>query len=384
MSGMNAALYIHFPFCIKKCYYCDFYSVEENAARITAWLNGLKREVSLYASHAIVKDFLFKTLYLGGGTPSILKPAQLEKLLCHVREKFSFDPQIETSMEVNPETVTLNKLKSYRDLGIHRLSIGIQSFDDRELKTLGRIHDAGRAVDCIRMAQDAGFKDIGLDLIFAIPGQTLASWTSNLRRAIESQAQHISIYGLTIERGTSMEDRIRRGELRQLSDELQRAMYLEGIDMLVKNGYLHYEISNFAQPGHESLHNRMYWKGLSYLGLGPSAHSFWNSRRQWNIRDVGMYADRLKQNVLPVENFETLTIEQEMLEFILLNLRQHTGIDLRLFREKFQIDFLKKFENELDRIQSMKEALICFDNDRLRLTPHGFVLYDEILYKFVD
>ena len=381
---MNAGLYIHFPFCEKKCVYCDFYSIHKDPSLIDNYIKSLQQEIKLYTDFPIVKDFILQTIYIGGGTPSILSPPQIETILNVLFKKFKFVSNPEITIEINPETVDFQKLKFYKDLGINRLSIGVQSFNDIELKILGRIHNAASAISCIRIAQQVGFHNINIDLIFAIPEQSLKNWLLNLQKAIDFSPQHISVYGLTVEPQTPLAQKIQQGSLKTITESVQREMYLRGIEILEMNGFQQYEISNFAHEGFYSHHNQMYWDGFPYLGMGPSAHSFWNDRRQWNVSDVLQYIENLNRHTFPIQDTETLTTNQQELEFILLGLRKKTGINFDLFHKKFNINFKTKFNNELSQISSIHHGnLILLNDTNLRLTADGFLLYNEICSYFV-
>ena len=381
---MNAALYIHFPFCRKKCSYCDFYSVVEQPQLVAQFLKHLQLEIELYANHPIVKSLTFQTIYLGGGTPSLLLPHQLEIILNSIFKNFNFTKDIEITIEINPETIDIKKLKNFYDLGLNRLSIGVQSFDDTALKILGRIHTSQTAITCIQNAQKAGFHNINIDLIFAVPGQSLSNWENTITTALKFSLKHISMYGLTVEPGTILEQKISNGLLNRVEEATEREMYVNGAAILENSGFQQYEISNFAKPDYFSRHNQMYWNGNPYLGLGPAAHSFWNNRRQWNAADIHQYIKMLGQKILPLENDEQLTYEQQMMEFILLNLRKKSGIDLSLFKKRFKIEFQDKFKNALHTILTGDDVtLIQFDDRNLKLTLDGFLLYNEICSYFV-
>lgn len=381
---MNAALYIHFPFCRKKCAYCDFYSIIEDNRLIDYYVRYLQKEIEIYTCHPVIKDLIFQTIYLGGGTPSLLSPQQLEFILNSITNNFNLTKDPEITIEINPDTVNTEKLKCFHSIGINRLSIGVQSFNNVELQILGRTHSTNAAISCIRIAQKKGFNNINLDLIFAIPEQSIISWEKNLTIALEYMPQHISMYGLTIEPGTLLKQKISQGVLNRSTEMIEKEMYLKGVDILETNGFRQYEISNFALPGFSSRHNQMYWNGNSYLGLGPAAHSFWENKRQWNVADVFQYFKMLEKNILPIEGAEQLTREQKMMEFILLNLRKKTGVDLRLFKERFSIDFNDKFKDTLQEIMSIDDGkLIQLNEGNFKLTVNGFLLYNEICSYFI-
>ena len=382
---MKAGLYIHIPFCVKKCAYCDFYSTTTEPSKIEKFLNAAENEVELYAQHPVFAQIKFRTLYIGGGTPSLLSAQQIDKLFQKVLSRFHFAKDFEFTIESNPETISFSKLKEYRSVGINRLSIGVQSFSDSELQTLGRIHSSDQAKKCIEWASQAGCDNINLDLIFAIPGQTLNDWQDNLEQAIQLKPKHLSIYCLTIESGTPLERQILSGKLKKVNEETEREMYLWSIDVLSTAGYQHYEISNFALTGFECKHNLMYWDGSPYLGIGPSAHSYWNGHRQWNVGSLEQYLKLLKSNIKPVAGQEQLSQDQKILEFLYLNLRTIHGIDIRQFKYQFNLSFIEKFEKVLERLHNHPDGeLFHLQKNILKLTPNGFVLFDEICQHFAN
>jgi len=382
---MNAALYIHIPFCEKKCAYCDFYSVTKNSEILEQFVRALQTEIELYADSPMVNQYLFQTIYLGGGTPSVLPITSLEILVDSIFKHFDFVPTIEATIEINPETVTLQKLTEINSLGINRLSIGVQSFHDKELNVLDRIHNSVTAQNSITWAQQAGFSNINIDLIFGIPGQSLKTWKENLTKAISFSPQQISMYGLTIEPHTPMAQWMQQGRLKPISEFMERKMYQTGIFLLEANGYNQYEISNFARAGRSAIHNQMYWDGNPYLGLGPSAHSFWDDTRQWNVADVNDYIQTLNGRQLPIEDVEQLTNDQQLLEFIMLNLRKKAGIDLSSFKERFGCDFLLKYEDEIRHLKTAgTHQLYELTDTHFRLTTEGFLLYNEVCSRLTN
>lgn len=380
---MKAGLYIHIPFCLKKCGYCDFYSTHAKPEQIDAFLTACTHEIELYHDHPVFSQTEFQTLYLGGGTPSLLSAGQIENLIEKIHSRFSFANKFEFTIEVNPETISWDQLIAYRSIGINRVSIGIQSFSDAELKILDRVHSANQAVKSIEWASQAGFDNISLDLIFAIPGQTFSQWQDNLNRAIEFKPQHFSIYCLTIEEGTPLHRQIGNGDLTKIEEEIEREMYLWNIDALGAAGYGQYEISNFSRSGYECLHNQNYWNGSPYLGIGPSAHSFWEHHRQWNVASIDDYLKSVSLGKKLIFGSEELSVNQRMLEFIYLNLRTTQGIDIRVFEAQFETSFAKTFSHALDTLNDLAEdQLFLHDAKQFKLNAAGFVLFDEICQLF--
>ncbi|MFZ5515805.1 MAG: radical SAM family heme chaperone HemW [Candidatus Zhuqueibacterota bacterium] len=381
---MSAALYIHIPYCLKKCAYCDFFSKKFLPEYSDIYLAAVMQEMALNQNHPVFSATPVSTIYFGGGTPSVLPARAIEAMLARIHESFPTLQSGEITLEVNPETVDLNYLQSLRSMGVNRLSIGVQSFSDIELKLLGRIHDSDRAQQAIGRARQAGFENLSLDLIFALPGQSLSSWQANLDRAVTFSPEHLSIYCLTVEPGTALHRRIHSGKLHKASEEMERAMYLTSIERLSAQGYRQYEISNFARPGQECRHNKKYWDGSPYLGLGPSAHSFWQATRQWNVADVPKYFALIEQGVRPVDGAEILTREQQQFECIMLSLRTTDGVDLPEFKRRFGIEFESAYKTTIETLRAdAPTPLFRLDPQHFSLTPEGLVLYDEICSRFV-
>jgi len=375
---VRASLYVHTPFCERKCLYCDFYSVE-STERVEDFLAGLIREIVLQADRG--GQTPFETIFFGGGTPSLLEPRQLEAVLSQLYTTFRFTSDPEISLEANPGTVTAEKLRAFRSLGINRLSIGVQSFHDHELKALSRIHDRAEAFRSIELGVAAGFDNISLDLIYSIPGQALADWEDNLRTAVALAPQHIAAYSLIVEDGTPLARMVRAGEVRVNPPDLEAEMYERAMEVLDAHGYEHYEVSNYALPGFRCRHNCNYWSHENFLGFGPSAHSFWKEadgkrgRRWWNVADLSTYTDRLKSGALPVESEEQVGSEEMLNERIFLGLRS-SGLDLARLVSDFGYDLEACQGNTVRWL--LKEELALMERGILRLTSKGYLLCDEI------
>jgi oxygen-independent coproporphyrinogen-3 oxidase len=354
-------LYIHIPFCQHKCGYCDFYSVE--TASTGTFLPALIAEMEQTAASW---NQPFDTLYIGGGTPSLLKQAQITRLINEVKSRFRITGNAEWTIEVNPGSVTATKLSRYLNLGINRLSIGAQSFRRSELQLLERTHTAEQIVKTVQVARSAGFQNIGLDLIYGLPYQTQGHWEQTLQQATALEPVHISAYALTWKRNTKLGQSFLNGTLPVPEEDHTADLFLKAHAYLESNGFHHYEISNYAKPGFECLHNQQYWSRRTYLGLGPSAHSFDGQRRGWNISDVEQYMDHLRQNKSPVEAWEKLSESDLALEKTALGLRTDKGI------------LIGKQISEEQAKQLCREGLAERKKDRLILTPRGFLLADEI------
>jgi len=373
-----ASLYVHIPFCDKKCLYCDFYS-ETGTERVEGFLAALEKEITLLKNWG--NGAIFETIFFGGGTPSLLTPGQIERILSHLYAAFRITREAEVTLEANPGTVTQGKLQAFRSLGMNRLSIGIQSFRDNELRALGRIHDREEAFQAIELARAAGFGNISLDLIYSIPGQTLAEWEDNLRTSIDLAPQHIAAYSLILEDGTPLARTVKAGEVRMNYTEVEAEMYERAMELFGLHGYEHYEVSNYALPGFRCRHNGNYWSHEDYLGLGPSAHSFWKGtdgkrgRRWWNAADLSTYIDELNRDILPLESAEDVGLKEMLNERIFLGLRS-SGIDLVRLRRDCGYDLKSQQEDAVRWL--LEEQMAILEGDTLRLTSRGYLLCDEV------
>jgi oxygen-independent coproporphyrinogen-3 oxidase len=380
-----ASLYLHIPFCEHKCIYCDFYSVAPSSisgnydALIGRFLGALNREVELRARDERFQ-VPYETVFFGGGTPSLLSPSDVEHILAILSRRFELTPDAEITIETNPGTVNLEKLKAFRSAGVNRISMGIQSFHDDDLKFLSRIHSAAQAKDCVRDAYRAGFDNVSFDLIFALPSQTLDRWRSNLLQAMELVPKHISTYSLIVEPNTPLHRMVEAKQVSPLSTDADAEMYEFTIDFLKSHGYRQYEVSNFAQEGYRSRHNGNYWNHSNYLSFGPSAHSFWERRRWWNVANVVEYAARLESGVFPVAGSEQLSSEQLREEEIFLGLRSD-GIDVAGFHKRHGSNFLKQYRATVDEL--IRSSLAVVEENRLRLTAKGYLVCDEICFSFL-
>jgi oxygen-independent coproporphyrinogen-3 oxidase len=372
-------LYIHIPFCEKKCVYCDFCSIE-GSSMMGSLLESLSHEISLYAQLGR-DDVVFDTVYFGGGTPSLLAPSAVAAILDGLHQNFQIAKTAEITLEVNPGTVDSKKLKEFRQIGVNRLSIGIQSFHDHELKFLGRIHSADEAKACVRSAQEVGYDNVSLDLLYALPGQDLRDCRDNLSTAISLSPQHISAYSLIVEEGTPLARMIARGDVHPTSEEVEAEMYLLTMENLAAHGFEHYEVSNYARHGFHSRHNSLYWNHASYLGFGPSAHSFWSGEpfvrptRWWNVASIGRYCGMLAQEERPIQGEESLTQKDLLTEEIFLGLRRGR-IDNHTLKAEYGTSLLERYAQKLERF--VAEHLLTIDRGVVCLTPKGFLLCDGI------
>jgi oxygen-independent coproporphyrinogen III oxidase len=323
---MLPGLYVHVPFCSSKCPYCSFYSIPSQIP-VISWLEGLEKEIF----HTKNRFERFDTLYVGGGTPSILSDAHLERMLSLIFDHYPLTSDAEITLEANPCHVTLEKADFIKSLGVNRINLGVQSFDDPVLSFLGRRHSSESAEDAIRHLRSAGFQNIGLDLIYGFKAQPMKAWMATLKKALSFEPEHLSCYQLTLEKGTVFERRSQKNDSIILPDKTAAAHFLATSSFLENKGYVHYEVSNFAlNKSLESRHNRKYWRHIPYLGLGPSAHSFDGKQRWWNVRSVRKYCKALDQDRLPIEGNETLTKEQLHLESLALSVRTRHGVDTKI------------------------------------------------------
>ena len=365
----TAGLYIHIPFCLKKCPYCDFYS-STDLSLMDKFTWALGREMAMRQKKS------FDTVYLGGGTPSILGRRHLDAIFQSISENFRIHENHEITIETNPGSLEPDAPAFFKSLGINRISIGAQSFSDDILKFLGRIHTADDAAHSIEQARQAGFDNIGLDLIYGIPGQTVKSWIATLKQAVAHGPSHLSCYMLTFEKKTPMEIRRKQGAFEELPEERLAEMFKTGALFLESQGFFQYETSNFARTGRQSRHNLKYWSFAPYTGLGPSAHSHELGVRSWNKKSVRSYHDDLKNQRLPLAETEILSKSERMIEALYLGLRQSRGIDVAEFENMFHHDFFHLFENSVSMLT--KKNLARKDPHRFALTLDGALLLDSL------
>lgn len=381
-SALPIGLYIHIPFCLRKCPYCDFYSITDFTFK-TPFFKSLVREIRFYSKYALPVD----SVYIGGGTPSIINPTELKMVLSEIRSSFDVRTDAEISLEVNPGTVTHQSLRDYRWCGINRISVGVQSFQNCNLDFLGRVHTAEEAIQCIEEARQSGFDNISLDLMYGLPAQTRASWLIDLEQAVSFNPEHLSCYMLSYENETPLWQDLRCSRFEPLSDERAAKLYLDTVQWLGKEGYAQYEVSNFEQSKsgnvgkYRSRHNQKYWSFAPYLGLGPSAHSYFEPVRFWNPRSVSHYVHSLNSGKLPTEDSEMLTREQQMMEMILLGLRTSDGIRIDRFSQKFKSSFLAQHAVLLAELR--KEGLLNMGNGRCFLTAQGMLFLDSIVARLI-
>jgi oxygen-independent coproporphyrinogen-3 oxidase len=381
LTSMPAGVYLHIPFCKSRCSYCDFATeVYRSSDDVVRYVGALVSELSGFVIKGALTDVrTTDTLYFGGGTPSLLSPKQVERILETVRAKFDVSAKAEITMEMNPATVSAETLAAYRALGINRASFGVQTFNDRHLKLLARGHDANDARTTFRLLRDAGFDNISFDLIAGLPGQTIEDWERNLTEAIAMEPEHLSLYLLEVHEGTPLAEQIRSGRRPLPDEDLAAEMYELMIDRLTGAGYQQYEISNFAKLGFESRHNTKYWWLEPVYGFGVSAHSFDGAQRYSNERDTAEYVRRIEETGGAEVYREPVDVASE---FAFLALRMNMGIKLTDYKNRFGIDLKHRFGTELDRFYDA--GLIEVSNNNLRLTRKGMLFSNEVFQVFVQ
>lgn len=385
------SLYLHIPFCVRKCRYCDFLSGPAGEEQRAQYLEALAREIEGTGRILARDEREVDTIFFGGGTPTLLSAKEIEHLLFLLSLHFRIRSDAEITMECNPGTADFEKLSALRDMGINRLSVGVQSFHDRELALLGRIHTAEEARRCIESARRAGFANLNLDLMSALPGQTYESWMDSLRTAVSFEPEHLSCYSLILEEGTPFYEMHERRELPPLpSDEEDRRMYHDTKAYLASFGCQRYEISNYAKPGFSCRHNEGYWTGHEYLGLGLGAASLYQNVRFSNTRDFAAYCSAFREGEAAFDTascrggtktYERRTREDAMSEFCYLGLRRMAGISLSDFRKRFGQDFLEVFGEPAEK--HLEEGLLARDGDRLSLTDRGIDISNFVLCDFL-
>lgn len=376
MSGRRPlGLYLHIPFCASKCVYCDFASYPHRETAWEPYLCALCGEMASWRERMEGHEVI--SVFLGGGTPSLLSEAQIARLLESAASQFRISPDAEITMESNPGTLTLSKLRACRAAGVNRLSLGVQAMDDRLLRRLGRIHTVREAVDAVEMARTAGFDNVSLDLMYVLPGQSRADWRSTLRDAVALEPEHISAYSLIVEEGTPLARQVARGEAELPDEDAAVDMHREAVHFLSEAGYERYEISNYARPGRACRHNIIYWERGEYLGLGCAAHSLVGETRFENPRDLDRYLAGERQL-----NVEHIDRQEAMEETLMLATRMCRGMNLADYRRQFGEDFLRMRMRTLERLRKM--GLVEWSADSLWLTERGLELQNAVVVELLE
>lgn len=366
-----AGIYVHIPFCRKACHYCNFHFSTTLKLK-NGLVNALLKEIDLTPGKELAP---VETVYLGGGTPSLLEPSELASILDRIRSSFQILPGAEFTLEANPDDISAASAAAWRELGFNRLSIGIQSFREQDLRWMNRAHDADQAREAIEIIMAAGFADHSIDLIYGVPGLDDAAWLENLERAIALRVPHISAYGLTVEPETALEKMIRLKKKEDVDADHQARQYLMAMDRLEQAGYEHYEISNWALPGRRSRHNSSYWKGIPYFGIGPSAHAYDGNARRWNIAHNQRYIEALEKGERPVTE-EQLTPVQRFNETVMIALRTMEGIDVKALRVEWGDAAIDEMMDSAGAF--LQKGQLLYIDDRLILTKAGKLFADGI------
>ena len=375
-----AGIYIHIPFCRSRCSYCDFATGLYEGALAERYVTAVVSEITR-ASHD-VQHRTVDTIYFGGGTPSLLTPAQVDQLVNIVVRRYSVDSSVEITMEMNPGTVTTESLRELRRLGINRASFGAQTFDDRELAKLGRSHNTADTLRTFQALREAAFDNVSFDLIAGLPGQSLSRWEQNVASALELEPEHLSFYLLEVHSGTPLAEHIKRGIQPAPDEDLAAVMYESMLEQAVAAGYQHYEISNLCRPGLQSRHNTKYWTAEPYFGFGCSAHSFDGVNQRWsNIRDVKEYVKAIERGDSPVIEQRELSVDDARAEAVFLGMRLMSGVDTKRYQHLFGVDLREEYSDDIVRFQ--EAGLVELDGDVMRLTRAGALLSNEVFSVFV-
>lgn len=368
---MSYGVYIHIPFCKKKCQYCDFPSWEGKEDLMSAYTQAIVKEIEAQEPF-LAKAGPASSVFIGGGTPTVIPITQLERIIDAVRENIPLDPEAEFTVEANPGTVTLEHMTALYTMGVTRLSIGAQTFENDILERIGRIHTAQDIKDAVRWARAAGFTNVSMDLMYGLPGQTMKNLVDSIGSAMDLAVTHISVYGLQVEDGTPLKSKIEAGEITLPTDEETEAMYDYVVNNLPPYGFARYEISNFARDGFESRHNLGYWSDKPYIGFGAAAHSYWGGRRTENLRTPEEYIASIERGESPARPEEPSTPEIQMAEFCFLELRTVRGIDREQFEKRFGCTVESVYQKVIDDLKS--KELLTSDEKYIRLTPKGMKL----------
>lgn len=365
---MNIGIYVHIPFCLSKCHYCDFASYANLEYEYEVYIDALINEIKAY-TQSIKEPIVAKTIFVGGGTPSVLPPFLLEKLLIALKQYLIFDQNIEYTLETNPGTLTLEKLDIIKKHGINRISIGLQAYQNNLLKKIGRIHTREQFIKNYELCKEAGFNNISVDLMFGLPGQSLQDWEETLLNVIKLEPEHISAYSLIVEEGTLFGDLYNKGKLELIDEDTERSMYHYAKTYLEENGYQQYEISNFAKKDKESKHNILYWRTLPYIGVGLGAHSYYKDTRYHNTYEMKEYLKNSNDLSEIQKNKEFIDPKTAMAEYMFLGLRLNSGVLDEDFKNKFGYSIMDIYGQQITR--HIKEGLLKREKGKTTLTDFG-------------
>ncbi len=373
-------IYFHIPFCKQKCNYCDFYSIKWDYETENKYIEAILNEVKKYKGE-LNKKYIADTIFFGGGTPTIIKPENIKRIIDGLNDLVAIAKNPEITIEANPNTLTDDNLKAYKKMGINRLSIGIQSLNDEILKKIGRIHNSYEALNSIDRAKNNGFENINADIMFNIPGQNVKDIEDTVSRIIEKDVKHISFYSLKLEKGTPLYVMEKSNKIIMPDEDDEREMYYTGRKVMENNNLAQYEISNFAIHGYECRHNLKYWNQEEYVGLGPSAHSFLNNIRYSNPSDLNLYCESLKADKFERIIQEELSSDDLMVEYIMLRLRLTEGISISEFNDKFSADFKEMYKMQIDYL--VKNKLVKISENNIKLTKKGMDISNYVIEEFM-
>lgn len=408
------AIYVHIPFCKQKCHYCDFNSYPGMESLFDAYVSALIKEIDIRANGAgvatnradvVAEDTAvevngakakitdmnatssapqrIQSVYFGGGTPVLIGPDRMARLIDRIKDSFDIDPDAEITIEANPEAISFDIMRLLKDAGVNRVSIGFQSLDDECLSILGRKHTASKAIASFLETRQAGFDNINIDLIFGVPSQSLANWALNLEQVVALNPEHISCYALSIEDKTPLERMIDAGEVESPDEEIQADMMMYTRESLVDSDYEHYEVSNYAKPGKVCRHNLAYWNNDDYLGLGAGAYSKINGVRYANVDDPKAYikAVESRDSLVFIKNENVLSAEEQLGDAIFLGLRKMNGIDINEFKKRYGCDILEAYADEIEEL--VRDGLLIVNDGTIRLSSNGILLGNEVFARFV-
>ena len=368
-----AGCYVHIPFCKSRCYYCNFFSTTKTG-EMDKLTEAIVKEMQLRRDY--LPQHRICTVYMGGGTPSVLALRNIESILKGVEDIYGVDENAEITLEVNPDDVTYERALTWKEMGFNRVSMGIQSWDDKVLKIINRRHTCKQAEEAIERLKKSGFKNISVDLIYGLPYQDVKMWKLDVKKTLSFDLQHISSYGLSFEPGTRLSQMLEEGHIREQEDDTYNEMYDYLCDCLRDNGFEHYEVSNFSKPGFRSRHNSSYWNDTPYFGFGPGAHSYNCIERQWNVEDLEEYITKIASGVVPHEK-EILTSQQQWEEYVMLRMRTREGMDLNYAGERFGVG--KRESCQRLAVPYLSQGLLQYSDNHLSATRKGLKILNKII-----
>ncbi len=376
-------IYIHIPFCKQKCYYCDFISYANKGEKVKEYIECLQKEIEIESNGYKNEEYKITTIYIGGGTPSFIDALYIERIINTIKQNYKLYEKLEITIEVNPGTINEEKIEKYKEIGINRISIGLQTTNDKLLKQIGRIHTYEEFLNCYKLVSKFKINNVNVDLMLALPNQTIEDLEESLQKVINLKPNHISLYSLILEEDTKLEEMVNKNEVKLPSEDIERRMYWNAKKILEENEYIHYEISNFAKKGFESKHNMNCWNQKEYLGFGIAAHSYIKNKRYCNTNNIEEYIKNVKSNNL-INNRTICEVQnkiEEQKEYMLLGLRKAQGIDIQEFKNKFIDNPIYIFHKELEKL--VKEELIEIDLNQIRLTSKGLDFANLVWEEFV-